>query len=61
MIERIIALLGGLRSEDIDNASPILRQQFAALCRHWASLAELRNEATKPGILRDLKDGERSA
>jgi hypothetical protein len=61
MIERIIALLGGLRSEDIDNASPVQRRQFAALCRHWASLAELRNEATKPGILRDLKNGDRSA
>jgi hypothetical protein len=61
MIARITALLEGLRSEDIDAASPVQRQQFAALCRHFASLAELRNEVTKPGILSDLKDGDRSA
>jgi hypothetical protein len=61
MIEKITALLGGLRSEDIDQASPVQRQQFAALCRHWAGLAEQRNEVTKAGILSALKDGERSA
>jgi hypothetical protein len=61
MIARLVALLEGLRSEDIDAASPVQRQQFAALCRHFASLAELRNEVTKPGILKDLEDGDRSA
>ena len=61
MIERITALLEGLRSEDVDAASPVQRQQFAALCRHWAGLAELRNEVSKPGILSDLKNGDRSA
>ena len=61
MIEKVIALLGGLRSEDLDQASPFQRQRFADLCKHWAGLAELRNEATKPGILGDLKNGDRSA
>jgi hypothetical protein len=60
MIEKIAALLGGLRPEDLDQASPVQRQQFAALCRHWAGLAELRNQVKKPGILSDLKNGERS-
>ena len=61
MIEKITALLSGLRPEDLDLASPVQRQQFADLCRHWAGLAELRNEITKPGILGDLKNGDRSA
>ena len=61
MIEKITALLGGLRPEDIDQASPVQRRQFADLCRHWAGLAELRSEVTKPGILSDLKNGDRLA
>ena len=60
MIERIIALMGSLRSEDIDQASPVQRQQFAALCRHWAGLAELRNEVSKAGVLQDLDGGRQS-
>jgi hypothetical protein len=61
MMEKIAALMGGLRLEDLDHASPIQRQHFAALCRHWADLAERRNEVTKAGILGELKNGDRSA
>jgi hypothetical protein len=60
VIAHVIALLEGLRSEDIDAASPVQRRQFAALCRHWAGLAELRNEVSKAGVLRDLDGGRQS-
>lgn len=61
MVTKIIALLEGLQAADLDVARPVDLERFAALCRHWASLAELRNEVTKPGILSDLKNGDRSA
>jgi hypothetical protein len=63
VLGKIVALLGGLRPEDIDQASPVQRQQFAALARHWAQLAERRQDQQQPpasGILSDLKDGKRS-
>jgi hypothetical protein len=61
MIARLVALLEGLTASDLEAARPTDLERFAALCRHWASLAELRNEVTKPGILQDLKNGDRSA
>jgi hypothetical protein len=58
MIARILALFEALRAEDLDAAAPVNLERFAALCRHWASLADLaRSEPPKPGILSDLKDG----
>ena len=61
MIGKITALLEGLQTADLEVARPADLERFAALCRHWASLAELRNEVSKPGILSDLKNGDRSA
>ena len=56
-----MALLEGLTAADLEQARPVDLERFAALCRHWASLAELRSEVTKPGVLGDLKNGDRSA
>jgi len=61
MVTRVIALLEGLQASDLEAARPADLERFAALCRRWAGLAELRNEVTKPGILSDLKNGDRSA
>jgi hypothetical protein len=61
MIARITALFEALTASDLEAARPTDLERFAALCRHWASLAELRGEITKPGILSALKDGDRSA
>ena len=35
----------------LESARPADLERFAALRRYWASLAELRNEVSKPGIL----------
>ena len=61
MVTKVIALLEGLQAADLEAARPADLERFAALCRHWASLAELRNEVVKPGILSELKNGDRSA
>jgi hypothetical protein len=61
MIARLIALFEALTAADLEAARPVDLERFAALCRHWGSLAELRNEVTKPGILSELKNGDRSA
>jgi hypothetical protein len=71
MIQKITALLEGLSAEALDKASPLQRQQFSELCRHWHLQAERRladrivedaKTALEPksGILRDLKRGQRS-
>jgi hypothetical protein len=61
MVSRIIALFEALTASDLEAARPADLERFAALARHWASLAELRGEITKPGILSDIKNDERSA
>jgi hypothetical protein len=71
MIQKITALLEGLSGEDLDKATPLQRQQFSELCRHWHLQAERRlgdrivedaKTALEPksGVLRDLKRGQRS-
>jgi hypothetical protein len=70
MIEKVIAFLDNLSSEDLDRLSPARRQKFSELCHHWHQLAERRRadriveEAKaalepKSGILSDLKQGKR--
>ena len=51
MIEKVIALLEGLSAADLEAARPVDLERFAALCRHWASLADVTREArcSRPG------------
>ena len=44
MIERVTALLEALTASDLEKARPTDLERFAALCRHWASLADLSRE-----------------
>ena len=61
MIAKIVALLEGLRADDLDVTPPAHLQRFSALCRHWAGLAEIRaSPAPKTGVLKNLKEGDRS-
>jgi hypothetical protein len=71
VIQKITALLEGLSGEDLDKATPLQRQQFSELCRHWHLLAERRladqivedaKSALEPksGVLSALKRGQRS-
>jgi hypothetical protein len=41
MIARLIALFEALTASDLEAARPTDLERFAALCRHWASLADL--------------------
>ena len=51
MIGRIVALLEALTAADLEATRPVDLERFAALCRHWASLADLSREArcNRPG------------
>jgi hypothetical protein len=60
MIEKAIAFLGNLKREEVEQLPPAHRQRFADLCRHWAAVAERRQEQAKAGNLSDLKRGNRS-
>jgi len=44
MIARIIALFEALTVSDLEQGRPTDLELFAALCRHWASLADLSRE-----------------
>ena len=44
MIAHIIALFEALTASDLEQARPTDLERFAALCRHWASLADLSRE-----------------
>ena len=45
MIGRIVALFEALTAADLEAARPADLERFAALCRHWASLADVSREA----------------
>jgi hypothetical protein len=47
MIARIIALFEALTASDLEAARPTDLERFAALCRHWASLADLSREGAR--------------
>jgi hypothetical protein len=60
MIEKTIAFLDNLNSEELDKLPPAHLRRFAALCHHWWQLAEHRQKEPRAGILADLKQGKRS-
>jgi hypothetical protein len=43
MIDRIAAMLNELDGSELDKMRPADRRRFAALCHHWAQLAEIRD------------------
>jgi hypothetical protein len=45
VIARLIALFEALTASDLEVARPTDLERFAALCRHWASLAGVAREA----------------
>jgi hypothetical protein len=47
MIAHVIALFEALTTSDLEAARPTDLERFAALCRHWASLADLSREARR--------------
>jgi hypothetical protein len=61
VIEKTIALLGGLNPQDLQALPPFERRRFADICRHWADLAEQRaySSAPRPGVLSDLRTRRR--
>jgi hypothetical protein len=58
VVDRVIALLGGLTQDQLQRLPPATRERFGALCRHWGNVAA-QPEPTEPkaGILRDLRAG----
>jgi hypothetical protein len=61
VVEKTIALLGGLNPADVQRLPPARRRRFADMCRHWADLAEPRPYETTPksGVLFDLQSRRR--
>ena len=57
--DRVITFLDSLSREELDRLPPARRQKFAALCHHWAQLAERPPKEPKPGVLSALKSGDR--
>jgi hypothetical protein len=56
IIEKTIALLGGLRPGDVRALPPIQRRRFADMCRYWAALAEPdAGDRGRTGVLRELR------
>jgi hypothetical protein len=56
IIEKTIALLGGLRLGDVMALPPFERRRFADMCRYWADLAEPHghDDRASGGVLREL-------
>jgi hypothetical protein len=59
IVDKVSALLDALTPGDVQALPPIQRRRFADLCRHWADLADRREDAPKTGVLSDLKSGLR--
>ena len=56
VIEKTIALLGGLTPADVQALPPVQRRRFADICMHWAKLAERPGDTIrKAGVLSDLQ------
>ena len=58
--EKVLALLDGLDSAELDRMRPADRRKLAALCHHWWQLAEHRDKQRAAGVLSKLADGERA-
>jgi hypothetical protein len=60
VIEKTIALLGGISPADVRALPPAQRRRFADICKHWANLADRQGEsARKGGVLADLQTRRR--
>jgi hypothetical protein len=64
VIEKTIALLGGLSPADVQALPPAQRRRFADMCKHWANLAERHGDrhgdtGRKVGVLSDLQSRRR--
>jgi hypothetical protein len=59
VVDKAVALLVSLSSEDIASLPPAERRRLADQCRHIAKLAEPPNGAPNVGILADLRRGQR--
>lgn len=64
MIEKAIAFLDTLTSEELERLPPARLQRFSQLCQHWHRQAETRRRemaAARPraGVLSALRNGER--
>jgi hypothetical protein len=54
VLDKIAALFAAARPEDLDGLTPVERERFGQLCRHWADRAE-RPPAPKSGVLAELR------
>lgn len=52
---KITALFAVLKRQEVDEMPPAQRERFAQLCEFWAQFARLRPDATKSGVLIDLR------
>ena len=60
VIEKTIALLGGLSAADVQALAPAQRRRFADICKHWANFAERSGDSVrKAGVLCDLQGRRR--
>ena len=61
VVEKTIALLGGLNPADLQTLPPAQRRRFADMCRHLADMAEPRayQAVPKTGVLFDLQSRRR--
>ncbi len=56
VIEKTIALMGGLTPAEVLALPPAQRRRFADMCKHWAKLAERPGDSVrKIGVLSDLQ------
>jgi len=55
VIEKTIALLGGINPADVQALPPAQRRRFADICKHWATLAERPGDSKRKGVLSDLQ------
>jgi hypothetical protein len=59
VVERIIALFGGLTQDQIEKLPPATRERFRALCGHWAGAAKTDcTQTAGAGVLTRLSRGE---
>jgi hypothetical protein len=60
VIEKTIALMGGLSPAEVQALPPAQRRRFADMCKHWANLAERSVDTVrKVGVLSDLQTRRR--
>lgn len=61
-IYKVMGLFEVVTREEVERMAPTTRLKFAQLCRHWAAVAEqppAKAASRTPGILADLRGGER--